>query len=81
MLTQKLRNLFIYFSRASYNGIHLFSMIFEEHMNLILIHIFVQFVANDVSLNIIESILMTIILCVYGGLYSSIRPKSFVGVE
>jgi len=26
-------NCFFYFSRASYNGIHLFSMIFELHMN------------------------------------------------
>jgi len=31
----------------------------------------VQFVANNVTLNIIESIVLTIILCVYGGLFKS----------
>jgi len=32
-----------------------------------MINVFVQFVANNVTLYCIESILLTIILCVYGG--------------
>ena len=65
--TQKLRHSFIYFSRPSYNGIHYFSIIFEVQMNLILIHVFVNFVAKIQTFNFIESILLTIIYCVYGG--------------
>jgi len=34
-----------------------------------LINIFLQFVARNVTFNFIDSILLTIILCVYGGLY------------
>ena len=48
-------------------------MIFEVLMNLILINIFVQFVASNVTFNFIDSILLTIIYCVYGGLYAYIK--------
>jgi len=66
-LTKKLRNVFIYFSRSSYIGIHLFSMTFENQMNLIFINIFVQFLQKKITVNFIDSILLIIIFCVYGG--------------
>ena len=64
-LAQKLRNLFIYYSRSSYNGIYSFTMIFKVNWTKYWSIFFVHFVAKTV--NFIQSILLTIIYCVYGG--------------
>jgi len=42
---------------------------FRSTYELIIDQYFVQFVAWTVTLNLIESVFLTIILCVYGGLY------------
>jgi len=66
-LTEKLRNLFHLFKSViiQWNPCIFYDFLSTNELNID--QYFVQFVANNVTLNFIQSILLTIILCVYGG--------------